>query len=326
MNGSARRSGNRPISARAGPIPATGWPMPRGEEPIKAVWSLAARNGRALCRRAAGRPVPQRRWRPVLEPCRGAAASTRPGRNGSPGGAGLILHSLVPHPDDPGKIWVGISAAGVFHTADGGETWETAQPRHPLRFPARGPALSRIRPMRALPGDGAGHDRAALPAEPLRHVSQRRWRPALGQHRGGAALELRLPGRGPSARPRHAVPAAAQRRHQGPLRAGRQGRGLAHARRRRQLAGPAPRPAAGERLFRRAAPGHGDRPAGPGRGLFRHPRRRAVRQRRRGRELGLHRRSICRRSCRSRPWWSTAERMAEPQDRARPCWCGCRRC
>ncbi|MGL4962552.1 MAG: WD40/YVTN/BNR-like repeat-containing protein [Inquilinus sp.] len=43
----------------------------------------------------------------------------------SPGGAGLILHSLVLHPDDPDKIWVGISAAGVFHTADGGETWET---------------------------------------------------------------------------------------------------------------------------------------------------------------------------------------------------------
>jgi photosystem II stability/assembly factor-like uncharacterized protein len=42
----------------------------------------------------------------------------------SAGGAGLILHSLVPHPPDARKIWVGISAAGVFHTADGGETWE----------------------------------------------------------------------------------------------------------------------------------------------------------------------------------------------------------
>ena len=41
-----------------------------------------------------------------------------------PGGGGLILHSLVPHPDDERQIWVGISAAGVFHTADGGETWE----------------------------------------------------------------------------------------------------------------------------------------------------------------------------------------------------------
>lgn len=41
-----------------------------------------------------------------------------------PGGAGLILHSIVPHPDDPDRIWVGISAAGVFATQDGGNTWE----------------------------------------------------------------------------------------------------------------------------------------------------------------------------------------------------------
>ncbi|OYX75919.1 MAG: glycoside hydrolase [Rhizobiales bacterium 32-66-11] len=41
-----------------------------------------------------------------------------------PGGAGLILHSLVLNPQDNSQIWVGISAAGVFHSADGGETWE----------------------------------------------------------------------------------------------------------------------------------------------------------------------------------------------------------
>jgi photosystem II stability/assembly factor-like uncharacterized protein len=29
----------------------------------------------------------------------------------------------VLHPDDPRQIWVGISSAGVFHTADGGATW-----------------------------------------------------------------------------------------------------------------------------------------------------------------------------------------------------------
>ena len=42
----------------------------------------------------------------------------------SPGGAGLILHTLVPHPDDHDRLWIGISSAGVFFTADGGETWE----------------------------------------------------------------------------------------------------------------------------------------------------------------------------------------------------------
>ena len=42
----------------------------------------------------------------------------------NPGGGGLILHSLVPNPDDPDELWVGISAAGVFHTSDGGRTFE----------------------------------------------------------------------------------------------------------------------------------------------------------------------------------------------------------
>jgi photosystem II stability/assembly factor-like uncharacterized protein len=42
----------------------------------------------------------------------------------TPGGAGLVLHTIVPHPDDPAKLWVAISAAGVFATEDGGATWD----------------------------------------------------------------------------------------------------------------------------------------------------------------------------------------------------------
>jgi hypothetical protein len=42
----------------------------------------------------------------------------------NPGAAGLVLHSIVPHPDDPARMWIGISAAGVFATEDGGATWE----------------------------------------------------------------------------------------------------------------------------------------------------------------------------------------------------------
>ncbi len=41
-----------------------------------------------------------------------------------PGGAGLVLHSIVSDPGNPDKIWVGISAAGVFATEDGGRTWD----------------------------------------------------------------------------------------------------------------------------------------------------------------------------------------------------------
>ena len=42
----------------------------------------------------------------------------------NPGAAGLVLHTIVPHPSDPETLWVGISAAGVFATEDGGRTWE----------------------------------------------------------------------------------------------------------------------------------------------------------------------------------------------------------
>jgi photosystem II stability/assembly factor-like uncharacterized protein len=41
-----------------------------------------------------------------------------------PGGAGLTLHSIVADRADPAKLWVGISAAGVFASEDGGKTWD----------------------------------------------------------------------------------------------------------------------------------------------------------------------------------------------------------
>lgn len=41
----------------------------------------------------------------------------------SPGAAGLILHSIVADPSSSNKLWVGISAAGVFAIEDGGATW-----------------------------------------------------------------------------------------------------------------------------------------------------------------------------------------------------------
>ncbi len=41
-----------------------------------------------------------------------------------PGAGGLILHTIVPHPTDTARTWVGISAVGVFETRDGGVSWE----------------------------------------------------------------------------------------------------------------------------------------------------------------------------------------------------------
>lgn len=42
----------------------------------------------------------------------------------SPGNGGLCLHTIVRDPRDRGRLWVAISAVGVFRSDDGGESWE----------------------------------------------------------------------------------------------------------------------------------------------------------------------------------------------------------
>ncbi|MDT8344656.1 MAG: exo-alpha-sialidase [Thermohalobaculum sp.] len=93
-----------------------------GAEPVKSVWSLMSRDGRLY----AG-----------VQPA-GLFVSTDGGENFAPldalrhhpsrerwmpGAAGLILHHIVGHPRDAARLWVAISAAGVFATEDGGQTW-----------------------------------------------------------------------------------------------------------------------------------------------------------------------------------------------------------
>jgi photosystem II stability/assembly factor-like uncharacterized protein len=48
-----------------------------------------------------------------------------------PGAGGMCLHTIVQHPTDAGRIFVAISAAGVFRTDDVGKTWCPAN--HGLR-------------------------------------------------------------------------------------------------------------------------------------------------------------------------------------------------
>ncbi|HZU61510.1 MAG TPA: sialidase family protein [Solirubrobacteraceae bacterium] len=43
-----------------------------------------------------------------------------------PGGGGLCLHSIAPWPGDPDRLTVAISAAGVWHSDDGGRSWRRA--------------------------------------------------------------------------------------------------------------------------------------------------------------------------------------------------------
>jgi photosystem II stability/assembly factor-like uncharacterized protein len=42
----------------------------------------------------------------------------------APGAGGLCLHTILLDPQDPGRIFIAISAAGTFRTDDGGKTWK----------------------------------------------------------------------------------------------------------------------------------------------------------------------------------------------------------
>lgn len=93
-----------------------------GEEPIKSVWSLAPSDGALFAGvQPAGLFRSGDRGQSFQHLSGLQDHPSRP--DWQPGGAGLILHSLVPHPEDREQLWIGISAAGVFHTADGGKTW-----------------------------------------------------------------------------------------------------------------------------------------------------------------------------------------------------------
>ena len=94
-----------------------------GEEPIVSGWSLGVANGTVYAGVQPAGLFLSADGGQSWEQVKGLSDHpTRPQWN--PGGAGLILHSLVIDPDNHDRLWVGISAAGVFHSADGGKTWE----------------------------------------------------------------------------------------------------------------------------------------------------------------------------------------------------------
>lgn len=57
----------------------------------------------------------------------------------NPGAAGLTLHTILGDPGDDERLWVGISAAGVFTSTDGGVTWERS---NALADPAGTPSVT----------------------------------------------------------------------------------------------------------------------------------------------------------------------------------------
>ncbi len=93
-----------------------------GEDPIKAGWSMSPG---ADCLYAGVEPAGLFRsddggitWSHIH------GLRDHPSRpQWTPGAGGLNLHSIVRHPTDPDQLWVGMSAVGVFHTADGSKSW-----------------------------------------------------------------------------------------------------------------------------------------------------------------------------------------------------------
>ena len=93
-------------------------------EPMKSIWSLAATPDGALL--AGVEPAGLFRsddggstWQHV------EGLTNHPTRpTWGPGAGGLIAHTIIPHPTDTDRTWVGISAVGVFETRDGGTSWE----------------------------------------------------------------------------------------------------------------------------------------------------------------------------------------------------------
>ena len=90
---------------------------------LDAIWSLALAGDRLY---AGGKPGTLHvsadggtTWESVT------ALTDHPSREGwEPGAAGLVAHSIVVDRANPAKLWVGISAAGVFATEDAGTTWD----------------------------------------------------------------------------------------------------------------------------------------------------------------------------------------------------------
>jgi photosystem II stability/assembly factor-like uncharacterized protein len=127
-----------------------------GVEAVKTVWSLATTPDGGIL--AGVEPAGLfrsddrgRTWRHV------EALREHPSRPGwQPGAGGLILHTIVPHPTDPARTWVGISAVGVFESTDGGATWEARNQGvradfHPDIYPETGQCVHKFAPAAGEP-------------------------------------------------------------------------------------------------------------------------------------------------------------------------------
>ncbi len=102
-----------------------GWspaPLPFGKDFVQ-VWSLGQADGTLLAGTKPANLLASRDGGATWERLDGLTNHPS-AESWTPGAAGLVLHTIVADPAEPGKLWVAISAAGVFASEDGGATWE----------------------------------------------------------------------------------------------------------------------------------------------------------------------------------------------------------
>lgn len=93
------------------------------EDAFSQIWSLGYAHGTLYAGTKPARLLASRNGGESFEHLEGLA--NHPSADSwNPGAAGLVLHTIVSHPDDPKKLWIAISAAGVFASEDGGASWE----------------------------------------------------------------------------------------------------------------------------------------------------------------------------------------------------------
>ncbi|MCP2260700.1 hypothetical protein LX15_004420 [Streptoalloteichus tenebrarius] len=67
----------------------------------------------------------------------------------TPGGGGMALHTVLPHPTDPRRVTVAMSTGGVYRTEDGGGTWQASNtgiraPFLPDEYPEYGQCVHKV--------------------------------------------------------------------------------------------------------------------------------------------------------------------------------------
>jgi len=79
-----------------------------------------------------------------------------------PGGGGLCLHTVLVHPDDPNRLLIAISAAGVYLSDDGGDSWRASNAGITVPFLPDEPAPEFGQCVHKVARDASDHERLYL--------------------------------------------------------------------------------------------------------------------------------------------------------------------